>query len=343
MMSKLAPQRRGEHALALRGSERVTALLLAMGKPWADRIIKRFEDGEIRAVARSAHDLPPLSFETIELLVEELDKELNTAKPLAGSVDEAKELLSGVVSDDEVDEIMGELTGEAPKSIWSRLNGVADAKLSAFLAKEEPQVAAFVIANLGIEKASAVIDCLQPEQRAEISRRMLSLPAPNDLAIRLLAERVKEELLGEETSDAGPGNHARLGAILNQLERPSIEAILRPLEESHPAEAEKVRQHVFSFEDIAGLRQEDRGRLFDEVQSDRLVLALRGTDAALQLAVVSALSPRARRIVEAELAQEQKPPAKAVAEARRAIANLALSMAAKSEIVLRPAAEQPAT
>ena len=42
----------------LKGPDKVTALLLAMGKPLADRIIKTFEAGEIRQLARCAATLP---------------------------------------------------------------------------------------------------------------------------------------------------------------------------------------------------------------------------------------------------------------------------------------------
>jgi hypothetical protein len=53
------------------------------------------------------------------------------------------------------------------------------------------------------------------------------------------------------------------------------------------------------------------------------------------------LSPRSRRIVEAELAADARVAPQSISEARRWIAVLALSMAERSLIKLRPAPAAP--
>ena len=130
--------------------------------------------------------------------------------------------------------------------------------------------------------------------------------------------------------------HAQLASILNKLERDQITDILASIEESDPAEAERVKGFVFTFEDIAGMEAEDRARLMDEVPADRVVMALREADRNLSDLILQALSPRSRRIVEAELATDVRVPGKSIGEARRWIAVLALSMAERSLIKLRP-------
>jgi flagellar motor switch protein FliG len=110
-----------------------------------------------------------------------------------------------------------------------------------------------------------------------------------------------------------------------------------------PADAERVKGYVFTFEDIAGMEAEDRARLMDEVPAERVVMALRDAAPELVELILQALSPRSRRIVEAELATEVRVPPKSIGEARRWIAVLALSMAERALIKLRPepAPQQP--
>ena len=79
-----------------------------------------------------------------------------------------------------------------------------------------------------------------------------------------------------------------------------------------------------------------RTAVFDQVPIERLVLALRGTDATFQAAILSALASRSRRMVEAELQAGSTAPARDVAEARRAIVDTVLKLAAKGDIELRP-------
>jgi flagellar motor switch protein FliG len=100
---------------------------------------------------------------------------------------------------------------------------------------------------------------------------------------------------------------------------------------------------LYSFEDLPRLTPAARTALMDQVPADKLVLALRGTDAAFQDVVLASLASRARRMVEAELASGDAGSARDVASARRAIAELALNMAAKGEIELDAPDEGAAT
>ena len=93
---------------------------------------------------------------------------------------------------------------------------------------------------------------------------------------------------------------------------------------------------LFTFEDLATLSQATRTTILDQVPTERLVLALKGTDATFQAAILSALTARSKRMVEAELQGGTMPPAREIAEARRSIVDTVLKMAAKGGIELRP-------
>ena len=217
-----------------------------------------------------------------------------------------------------------------------------DERIADFIAGEQPQVAAVVLSRLDPSKAATVLEKMSGEQRADLSRRLLLLKPVNDTAMRLVAERLREELFGEVVVETGGiDKHAHLASILNKLERDQITEIIETIEQSDPADAERVKSFVFTFEDIAGMEAEDRARLMDEVPADRVVLSLRNADPHLTNLILQALSPRSRRIVEAELATEARVPAKSIGEARRWVAVLALSMADRSLIKLRPG-PQPA-
>ena len=69
--------------------------------------------------------------------------------------------------------------------------------------------------------------------------------------------------------------------------------------------------------------------VLDQVPIERLVLALKGTDATFQATILSALTSRSKRMVEAELQGGTMPPPREVAEARRSIVDTVLKMAAK--------------
>lgn len=332
-----------ERPIGLQAVEKVTVLLLTMGKPFADRIIKNFDDREIRMLARAASTLPAVHPTVVEALVDELTQRLEKPNVLVGSSKEAEQLISGVVSEDQVSEIMSELDGTAPDRVWSKLGTVDDKKLAEFVATEEPQVAAMILSKLEVDKASAVLENIDVQRAADLNRRLLSLKPVSETAMRLVAERLGQELLGATEEGNEPNRHARLGAILNKLDRTQIVEIIGGIEQHDPDEARRVQQHVFTFEDLLTMDAEDRGRLFDTVPSEQVVLALREASAQLIEVILAALSPRSRRMVEAEIATPSKVPKKQIMDARRGIASLALSMAERQLIKLRPEGEAAPT
>ena len=119
--------------------------------------------------------------------------------------------------------------------------------------------------------------------------------------------------------------------------------ILEGLKVARPSEAAALKKLLFSFEDIIKLDQKYRLILFDKVQTEQVMIALRGADAELKEIILSSLGARARRMIEAELNGAEGEVTKEVAAARRAIAETALRLASSGEISIEEPAVEDAT
>ncbi len=91
---------------------------------------------------------------------------------------------------------------------------------------------------------------------------------------------------------------------------------------------------LFTFNDLPRLSDRARALLFDRASIDIVVMSLRGSDPDFRNAVLSSMPSRGRRLVEGELASGASAPARDVAKARKAIADIVLGMAARNEIEL---------
>jgi flagellar motor switch protein FliG len=180
---------------------------------------------------------------------------------------------------------------------------------------------------------------LSSELRNELMRRMLSIKHVPEKALKLLELTLADELVSKISRAKGPAIHARLADIINKLERKQMEEVLTNLDQFRPKEAKLVKSHLFTFDDIVKLTQEARLALFDQVPSERVILALKGAPADLSELVLSCVSARSKRMIEAELAGGASVPAKEISKARRAIADLALELAERGLIELNPAEE----
>ena len=319
--------------VAMSGPEKVAALLLAMGKPLASRLLKHFNPAELKLITRSAAALGAVSVQTLEELVEELAEQFSRGVDLHATATEVEHLLGGVLPPDQVAEIMSDVLGNSNSSTWMRLSGLPDKDLADYIAKEHPQTAALILTRLTSETAAKVLALLPRDLRHSLARRMLSLRTVSEPTIHILETKLRDDLLLNAERNAAGRSQTRVADILNRLTPEQAEEVLANIAEAKPEDAAVLRTKMFSFKDIVTLSVKARSVLFDKVPSEQIVLSLRGTDAAFRDFVLSTLGARARRLVENELNSGSATP-KDIAAARKAISTLVLELVGKGEIEL---------
>jgi flagellar motor switch protein FliG len=326
----------------LKGPERVATLLFAMGKPAASRILKHFSEEEIRLVTKSAAQLGPVSPTQIEQLVEEFASNFSDGADLIGGAAHIEQLLTGILSPEQIANIMNEVVGNANRSIWERISTVSESAIASYLMKEHPQTAALILSKVKPSCAAKVMTQLPQPLRNNLMRRMLSMKPIVDETMKNIEKTLHEDFMANFSKNAGADTHAKIADIINKMERDHMEDVLTSLSSVRPKSAEILRGLLFTFDDIVKLTPRDRTTLFDQVPPDRVVLALKGTNDEFRKVVLSALSSRVRRMIEHELNSKEPSAHRDIAEARRTITDLALEMAGRGEIVINSETEDEA-
>jgi flagellar motor switch protein FliG len=321
----------------LKGSDKVAALLLAMGKPVAGRLLKHFDPLELRQITKSASGLGAVPTPVLEALVEEFSSHFSNGLDLLGNAGEAEQLLTGAFSPEQVADILSDVLGSSNSGMWEKLAGIPENVFAAYLLKEHAQTAAFILSKLSPSHAAKISAEFPRDFRNEALRRMLSLESVPDSTLRSIEGVLQEDLLNAAARHNGASPHTRMANIINQLEPEAMEDVLQSLALARPKEVEILRKLLFSFDDMLKLSAKARATVFDKIPTERVVLALRGSQAEFRDAVLSSLTSRARRLVESELDDGSVVSPRDVAKARRAIADLVLDMAQRGEIEIAPA------
>lgn len=322
---------------SLGGAKKAALLLLAMGKPHAAQVLKHFTAEELRLIPRFGADADRISATEIEGLVEEFGKEFADGMKFLGTSQEVEDLISGVLTPEQIAQMKSEAVIETREPVWGRLTGVNEQALASYIALEHPQIATVILSKMPSEQAAKVLGLLNAGLRRDIMGRMLSLGPTNDDAIELLQVALGEDLLAGPVRGQRSESRNRVADLINRLEESQIADTLSNLAETRPEDADALKGLLFTFSDIVRLTTAARTLLLDKVPTDRLVVALTGTDPTLQDLALSSLTARARRMVEAELKGGQNPTARDIRSAQRGIADLALAMAGRGEIELNPA------
>lgn len=324
----------------LKGPERAAALLLAMGKPLASRIMGRLEADEIRLATRAIAELKPIPAEQLEALIEDFAGEMVSGPHLVGDLSEVARMLEGVLPPEQVAEILADMEGRANQSIWDRVSQVSDNNLVSFVMREHPQTAAVILSRLKPAASAKVMQQLPERFRNEITRRMLTVKPIVDETMKVVERTIYEEFMMNFSRNMGTDTHARMADIINKMERDQMESVLSDLGQTHPKSAEVLKGLLFTFDDIVNLTPKARTQLFDQVEPSRIVIALKGTTPDFRDVILSSMASRTRRMVEQELNSGQPAAQRDVLEARRGITDLALEMAGRGEIELNSGDEE---
>jgi flagellar motor switch protein FliG len=272
----------------------------------------------------------------LERLVEEFAQKFSSGVNFAGTVTEVKDLLSGVMTEEQFAEVLSEApVKEEP--VWERVSALSSEALRGVLGKEHPQTAAFILSRVDSGLAATVIATFAPEVRNSLLCRMIAIKGVGDDAVRALESVLREEL----AATSAQSSHVGIADILNRLDKTQSEEVLKSLAEVRPDEAKALKSLLFTFEDVAKLPAAARTMVLDQVPIERLVAALNGTTPDFQAIILSALASRSRRMVESELQGGSTPSPRDIAESRRSIVDAVLKLVAKGEIQM-PASEEPA-
>jgi flagellar motor switch protein FliG len=324
----------GADSRPMSGRDKVAALLLSMGKPLATRILKHFDEEEMRTLVKSAAELGTVPRPVLDGIIDEFSNKLNEGADLQGTVGEAEKLLSGILPPEQLAALMSDVRAEDKRSVWPRLSQMPDTPIAQYLMKEHPQVSAYVLSKASPVCTASVLELMPNELRKDLMRRMLTIKHVLDVPAQILERSLKDELLYAAGQRGGQDVHARLADIINRMKREHMDEAFEALNEYRPKEAEKVKALLFTFDDIIKLRPTDVAKLFDQVPAEQVIVALKGAEARLTNLILGALGARARRMIEQELESGVTPSGRDIHKARRAIADLALELSDRGTIEL---------
>lgn len=319
----------------LDGSHSVAALLLAMERPAAARLLKHFEDDEIRVIVRSAATLGAVSRDQLADLVDRLESELDEAPNVVGSQKEALALIQSALPEDQLESVLAAMDDSPVRvDIWNRLPGLDTEQVTETVLQQNLQVAAFILSRVDTELASTILGSADRDVRRELLDRMLDTGKVKDRPTRLLEQFLSEIFVSDGSEADSSSVHTHVAGILNRLDRDEVDEIVQSMSVLRPREAESIRKQIFNFSDICVLTPQARGKLFEGVPPEKLVLALTGADETLVDAALGSLTARARRMIEMELQSSRGASRKDVEAAQRWIADLAIGMARDGKIEL---------
>src|ERR1700743_1064946 len=149
----------------LTGPEKAAIFLLSLGEEHTAKLFEHMDDEEIMEIPTTMANLGKVSANVVERLFVDFADQMSSTNALIGTMDSTERLLTKVLGQEKVSQIMEEIRGPAGRTMWEKLGNVNEEVLANFLQKEYPQTVAVVISKIQPDHAARVLAML-PENFA---------------------------------------------------------------------------------------------------------------------------------------------------------------------------------
>ncbi|HZF77397.1 MAG TPA: flagellar motor switch protein FliG [Acetobacteraceae bacterium] len=329
-----------ERPAKLAGAQKAAVLMLAMGEQRAAKLLEKMADDEVRDLSEAMAELGTVSSEMVEALVREFAERMGQAGALVGGWDTTERLLSKTLPPERVAQIMEELRGPAGRTMWDKLGNVNEAMLANYLKNEYPQTVAVVLSKIKSDHAARVLSMLPDSFALEVVMRMLRMEAPQPEALEGIERTLRMEFMSNLARTARRDSHELMAEIFNNLDRTAESRLMSALEERAADSAARIRELMFTFDDLKRLDTQSIQVLTRAVEKDRLVVALKGASEAMRELFLRGMSERAGRLLRDDMMSLGPVRLRDVEEAQAAIVATAKDLASMGQIRISDTANE---
>ncbi len=282
-------------ALALTGLQKSAILLVALGDQASAELLKHLSDAEVQAVTGAISNLPPVSAEQAELVLEEFRNAAQSAAQVGqGGLNYARRILTSAFgpegSKKHLERLPRLLDREAENNELARIDPQL---LARFVRTEHPQTVALILSRLSPGQSAAVLSTMEPELRSDVTVRIARLDQISPAVIKKISAVIGKKLqsAGEIQRESSGGARA-VAEIFNQLDAEVSEEILGRVGEMFPELMDEIRQKMFVFEDLLGIDSNGIKEVLGRADRRQLTVALKGASEEMRRHLLQGMSPR---------------------------------------------------
>ena len=319
---------------SLSGMQKAAVFMLAVGNQHSAQLFERMDDEEIRELSQAMASLGSINASIVERLFVEFADNLSSSGGLVGSVSSTERLLMSALPEERVNQIMEEMRGPAGRTMWDKLGNVNEAVLANYLKNEYPQTVAVVLSKVRPDHASRVLAILPENFSMEVIMRMLRMEAVQKEILDHVERTLRSEFMTNLARTARRDSHEVMADIFNNLDRATETRFMTSLEERNREAAERIKQLMFTFDDLARVDGAGIQMLLRQVEKDQLGLALKGSSDEVRELFFANMSERAGKMMKEDMEAMGAVRLKDVDEAQAAIVSVAKALSDSGEIVI---------
>ena len=318
----------------LSGARKAATIMLLLGEERSAPIWAMLEEEEVKKLSLAMAELGSVPRNKIESIAEEFAQSLSDQDKVVGTYDRTETFLRGVLPKEKADAIMDEIRGQASRNVWHKLSSVDVTLLAAYLKGEHAQTVALILSRLPPEIAAQTLALFEEYFATEILNRMLTLNNVQREALESVEQVLHAEFLSGLSRTQRRDSHEAIAEVFNNLDRQTEKRLMGALERTNEAAAAKIKELMFTFEDLTNLGPAAIQTLLRVVDKTLLARALKGANERAREVFTANMSTRAGKLFLDDLEALGPMRMKDVDQAQAAIIQAAKDLEAKGEIMI---------
>lgn len=290
------------------GIQKGAILMLALGEDEAAEVMKHLSPREVQKLGAAMSSMKAVGNDELEAVLENFRIETEASSSLGLDSDEyIRTVLTKALGDDKASSLLNRILGARDASGIESLKWMDSQSVAELIRNEHPQIVATILVHLERYHACEVLDHFTERLRNDVVLRIATLDGVQPAALRELNDVLTKLLTGNESLKKKPMGGVRAAAeILNFLSGENEQSVMTNLKNYDADMAQKIMDEMFVFDNIMDI--DDRGIqvILREVQSESLIIALKGANVDLREKIFKNMSTRAADMMREDL--ESKGP-----------------------------------
>ncbi|WP_332363339.1 MULTISPECIES: flagellar motor switch protein FliG [Asaia] len=289
-------------ATHLTGKQKAAVLFMTIGRERSASLMQALHEDEIREISSAMAGLGIIRAEMVESVCREFVENFESADGLVGTFETTEAFLRKTLNPEQVEKIMDEIRGPAGRNMWDKLGNVQESILANYLRSEYPQTAAVIVSRLQPAHAARVLALLPEDYATDVMMRILHMETVQREVIESVEATLRSEFISSLGRASKRDSYELLAEVFNNFDRKTETRFTELMDLESHEDMEKVKALMFTFEDINRLSQEALMRVVNEIDRDRLPIALKGASDSERKLFLQCMSKRAGNILLEEIA-----------------------------------------
>ena len=317
------------------GLEKAALLLMTLGPDAAAGVLRQLGPREVQKLTMKMASMTPQSRETVEPVLIEVNEHFGKGTMIQSDDDQLREMLTKALGDDRANQLLSRMMSGSETAGIESLKWMDAATAADLIKGEHPQIIATILVHLEYDQAGEILKNFDERLRNDVVLRIATLEGIQPAALRELNEAMMRILAGSASiKKTAMGGVRTVAEILNFIGTANETSVVDAIREYDPDLAQKILDEMFVFENLMDIDDRSIQLILREVQSDSLILALKGASPELREKIFKNMSQRAAEMLREDL--ESKGPVRLseVEAEQKEILKIVRRLADEGQIVL---------